>query len=145
MEALSTHLRIAGALLLLLAAAHALFPRLFRWREELARLSLLNRQIFVVHDFFIALVVAMMGSVSLLDPAALLERARLGAWALGGLALFWTARLAIQLFVYDPSLWRGNGPRTVAHVAFTALWCYLAGVYGVGMWRALPALHVAPG
>ena len=38
------------------------FPRQFRWREELARLSLLNRQIFLVHTFFIVLVVTMMGA-----------------------------------------------------------------------------------
>ena len=43
---LALHLRVAGAGLIVLALAHVLFPRRFAWREELPRLSLLNRQIF---------------------------------------------------------------------------------------------------
>ena len=136
---LSLHLRIAGALLLLLATSHVLFQRQFRWGEELARLSILNRQIFLVHNFFIVLVVALMGAVSLLAPDALLERTRLGAWVLGGLALFWATRLALQFFVYDASLWRGDRLRTTVHVVFAALWSYLTVVYGCGLWGQLAA------
>ena len=58
------HLRIAGALLLGLAAFHFVLPRELNWDEELARLSLLNRQIFLVHTFFLALILTMMGILS---------------------------------------------------------------------------------
>ncbi len=63
------HLRIAGTLLILLALAHVFFPKRFNWREELARLSLLNRQIFYVHSVFIGVVLLMMGGVSVFASA----------------------------------------------------------------------------
>ena len=60
---LALHLRITGALLLGLAAAHVAFPRRLHWKEELARLSPLNRQIFLVHCLFIVLMLVMMGGM----------------------------------------------------------------------------------
>src|SRR5260370_42230447 len=105
---LRLQLKIVGASLLLLALAHALFPRRFEWEEELSRVSLLNRQIFQVHCFFIALVLFMFGSLALFFTGALLDRTVLARIILGGIALFWLVRLIVQLFVYDSRLWRGN-------------------------------------
>ena len=41
------HLRVIGALLLVLAGAHAYFPRYFQWRKEVAGLTLLTQQVFL--------------------------------------------------------------------------------------------------
>lgn len=128
------HLRIAGCLLLALAAMHLFLPKRFNWSEELARLSLVNRQIFLVHTFFIVLVLIMMGVLSLLFGTLLLPGSPLARVVLGALALFWIARLVVQLFVYDKSLWRGDRFNTRAHLLFTALWAYLAAVYGAAFW-----------
>jgi hypothetical protein len=73
--------------------------------------------------------VAALGTVSLLDPQALLEPSRLGVWVLGGVTAFWGLRLLFQLFVYKPEIWRGNGFRTFFHVAFTAFWVYVVVIY----------------
>jgi len=127
-------LRVAGTLLLLLACAHVVFPKRFRWAEELPRLSLLNRQMFLVHTFFIALLVAFMGILSLVFPEALLERSRLGQVVLAGLTIFWGIRLLFQWLVYDRSLWRGQPFNTGVHFAFSALWIYLTTVYGWALW-----------
>ena len=66
------HLKLVGALLLALGLAHSMFGRYFNWRRELAQLSLLTRQIFLVHCFFIALLVVMIGVCSLFYTNALL-------------------------------------------------------------------------
>ena len=126
---LALHLRIAGLGLIVLAFAHLAFPRHFRWKEELARLSLLNRQIFQVHVFFIGLVLVLFGAVSLLLPEALLTPGPLSRAVLGGFTLFWSLRLIVQLFVYDSALWRGNRLYTAFHFLFTAYWTYLVAVY----------------
>ncbi len=123
------HLRIAGALQILLALLHLAFPRRFQWKEELARLSPLNRQIFMVHTFFICVVLVLFGALSLLAPETLLEPTRLARLVLGGIATFWGLRLLCQWFVYDASLWRGQRFNTVMHVLFTLLWLYLTVVY----------------
>lgn len=123
------HLRIAGALQLALALAHLFFPRRFDWGRELARLSLLNRQMFHVHTLFVCVVLAMFGALSLLAPEALLEPTALSRLVLVGIAAFWALRLYCQWFVYDPVLWRGHRFETIVHIACTLLWLYLTAVY----------------
>ena len=134
---LAFHLHFAGATLLFLAIAHAFFDRRFRWREELARLSLLNRQIFYVHTFFVALVVFLMGALCLFGTRGLLEHTFLGACLSGALCLFWLARLGCQFFVYSSELWRGKRFETLMHGLFTLAWTYYSAVFGWALWAQL--------
>ena len=46
MNTLEFHLQLAGAALLLLCGLHGVFPSRFDWKNDLARLSQLNREIF---------------------------------------------------------------------------------------------------
>lgn len=123
-------LKFAGLLLIFLSLLHAFLGKRFNWNEELARLSLLNRQIFLVHCFFIALTVGLMGALALLYTEELLQPSPLGKVIAGGLALFWATRLIFQWFVYDSALWRGHRFNTVMHIAFSGLWIFLTGVFG---------------
>ena len=123
-------LRVAGVSLLALSLLHFEFPRRFRWREELAAISLLNREIFYVHTFFVCLTVAGMGVICALAPGVLLERTRLGAWVTAGGTLFWAARLYIQFFIYSASHWRGRRFERGVHIAFSLLWTFYTAVFG---------------
>lgn len=131
---LELHLRAAGALLLLLAAVHPLMPKELRWKEDLAKLTPVNRQVFLVHVGFIVLLLILIGSLALVYAEELAAPGRLSRAVLGGLALFWGLRLLTQLFVYDRSLWRGNPRYTAVHVALTLLWIYLTAVFAWGWW-----------
>lgn len=124
------HLRIAGILLILLVFFHLFLPRRFHWKEELAHLSLLNRQIFMVHTFFICLVLLLMGLLSAFGGHLLLQPLPLARLVAGGCAAFWGIRLIFQWLIYSPELWRGQPFNTVMHGLFTALWIYLTWVYG---------------
>ena len=130
---METHLKATGVLLILLALIHVVFPKHFHWREELARLSLLNRQVMVVHTFFIALAVFLMGLLCLTSSAGL-SGTPLGKRVALGLAVFWLARLLIQLFGYSSELWRGERFETAVHVVFSALWAYLTAVFSWVAW-----------
>lgn len=132
---LEFNLRIAGALLLLLAASHVFFPKELGWKEDLAKLTLLNRQIFLVHTGFIMLILVLFGVLSLGFAADLVAPSRLAAAVLGGLTLFWGLRLITQQFIYDRALWRGNRRNTILHILATLLWIYLTAVFGCGWWR----------
>ena len=128
------HFRLAGILQILLAFIHFFFPDRLNWREELDRLSPINRQIFWVHTFFLCLVLVLIGALSAFATSTLAAPSRLGTLVLGGIFLFWFLRLLFQWFVYDASLWRGKRFNTVVHILFTVLWSYLTGVYAVGFW-----------
>lgn len=123
-------LQILGILLVALAALHLIFPRYFNWKEELAPLSLVNRQITQVHTLFIGITVALMGLL-LITSADLLLATVLGQRILTGLAFFWAVRLFCQFFIYSPKLWRGKPFETLVHIAFTMLWVTLATTFTI--------------
>src|SRR2546430_4196998 len=81
-------LRIAGVSLLGLFVLNFFVPRQFHWREEMARLSLINRRIFQVHAIFIAMILLMMGLLLVLIPGALLQPQALARSVLAGLTVF---------------------------------------------------------
>ncbi len=134
---LALHLKTVGILLLALAFAHVFFPKRFAWKKEFSNVSLLNRQIFYVHCFFISLVLVLTGMLSLVYTSLLLRRDELAKVVLGGLLVFWVARLFIQLFVYDRSLWKGHPFNTSMHILFTGMWTYYVAVYGVAFFAQL--------
>lgn len=128
-------MRFTGASLIGLAALHVFMPKRFRWKEEMARVSLLNRQIFYVHCVFICLVLVGMGLLCLVAPGSLLERTELGRWVAVGFASFWGCRLAFQWLVYDATLWRGKPFETLMHWLFTGLWLVYTGVFAWVAWE----------
>ncbi len=124
-EALAILLRIAGAGLILLAVLHVPIGRHLNWREDVARLTPINASIFHVHNFFICVVLVMMGLPCVFDPQVFLEQSRAGAWLSWSFAIFWAIRLYFQWFVYQADLWRGKRMETCMHWWFTFVWSAL--------------------
>ncbi|MFM2394895.1 MAG: hypothetical protein RLZZ546_2878 [Bacteroidota bacterium] len=118
-----THLKIIGILLVLLSLIHAVFPRYFKWDEELKSLSLINRQMMIIHTFFIAFIVFLMGIFCLMCSNEILETP-LGRKIALGFAVFWLLRLFLQFFGYSSELWKGKIFETSIHILFTMLWLY---------------------
>lgn len=124
------HLNIIGWALIPLALVHAIFPRYFGWKTELASLSLINRQLMYVHTFFIALTVLLTG-VLCVTSAHELVHTPLGQVISTGMFIFWFFRLLFQFFVYSPKLWQGKPFETAVHILFSAFWVYISGVFGL--------------
>jgi hypothetical protein len=122
------YLKTAGVLLIVLSLIHLAFPRYFRWNAELGLLSPVNRQMMYVHTTFIAFGVLLMGLLSL-SSAQELVGTPLGRKISLGLALFWTARLLVQLFGYSTKLWKGKFFETAVHIILTLLWIYFSSVF----------------
>jgi hypothetical protein len=134
---MALHLRIVGALLVVLGLSHVFFIRFFRWDRELAAVSLFTRKVFFVHTFFIALGLVLIGAASFFCASQLLEPSALSRAILVAMVVFWLCRMLVQWFVYDAAIWRGDRFRTVMHVVFSALWIYVTATYGaalVGVW-----------
>lgn len=121
-------LKIIGISLITLAFMHLFFPKYFNWKEELKSLSLINRQMMVIHTFFIALTVFLMGLICLVFSKDLLFTP-LGRALSIGLGIFWLVRLFIQFFGYSPKLWKGKRFETTMHILFSFLWIYFSIVF----------------
>ena len=126
-------LQTLGIVLILLALVHVIVPRYFHWKEELAGLSLINREIMGVHTFFIAVTVFLMG-ILLVSSAELLTTTLLGRRICGGMAFFWGLRLVCQFCWYSSENWKGKAFETVMHVLFTMLWLTLTVVLTLAAW-----------
>ncbi|XDD50638.1 hypothetical protein AB3N59_02190 [Leptospira sp. WS92.C1] len=91
---------------------------------------MINRQIFYIHTFFIALIILLMGVLCFSSSAELTETI-LGKRVSLGFAIFWTARLLIQFFGYSSELWKGKPFETTIHIIFSIFWIYVSAVF----WR----------
>jgi hypothetical protein len=132
-------LRVAGAAILVLAALYPIYPRRFRWSEQLQRVELLTRQVFWVHIGFIVILLVLQGILLVAFPRLLLEPNGAATALLVGMLAFWLYRLIAQLFAYnDPELWRDRPAHLAVHVVFTLLWLAISAVLG---WALLVQLR----
>ena len=130
-EALPILLRMAGVGLITLALLHIPISRHLKWSEDVARLTPVNASIFHVHNFFICLVLILMGLPCVFDPQVFIEKSRAGAWVSWSFAAFWAARLYCQWFVYRADLWRGKRMETRVHWWFTFVWLALTTLFSL--------------
>ena len=131
------HLRIVGMVMAGLVIVNVCVPARFHWREEMARISLLNRQIFQAHAVFLVLTLGLISALLLTCGDALLEPTRLSRAILIGLTIFWTLRLVMQWGFFSPALWRGHRFNTAMHYLFSAIWVYVSTVFAAALWTTL--------
>jgi hypothetical protein len=136
-ETLVAHLQAGGVVMAALVVMNLFVPSRFHWREEMSRLSLVNRQIFQVHSVFLVLTLGLFSALLLTCASALIEPTRLSRAVLIGLTIFWGLRMVMQWCFYSPELWRGHRFNTVVHYVFSALWIYLTSVFAVALWMNL--------
>ena len=122
------HFKIIGFLLIALALVHVTFPKRFNWDKELNSISLINKQMMLVHTFFIALILFLMGLLCLISSKELIDTG-LGKKISLGLGIFWIIRLLVQFFGYSTSLWKGKKFETIMHVIFSLFWVYLSIIF----------------
>ena len=136
-DTLLVHLRIIGVVMASLVVVNLMVPWRFHWREEMSRLSLLNRQIFQAHNVFLILTLALFSALLLTCGPALLEPTRLSRAVLAGLTMFWGLRMLMQWCFYSPLIWRGHRFNTVMHYVFSVTWVYVTTVFGAALWVTL--------
>ena len=108
MQFLVPMLRAAGGIHLAIAAANLGLPRRLHYRENLARVSPIVRQIFAVHSVYIVYVVLVFAALCLFFAPQLADGQGLNRFLAATMAVFWLARVPVQWFYYDAELRRQN-------------------------------------
>ena len=80
-------IQISGIIMLLISILHCGCPRYFNWKISLSKLDLLHRQIYIVHTFFIGLIVFLMGILCISLPTEL-QNTQLGKYISFGFGIF---------------------------------------------------------
>jgi hypothetical protein len=125
-----TLLVLAGLGQLALAFGSLAIPRILRWKEDTDRLRPLTRQVFWTYATYIWVTNVAFGLLSLAAPDWLLDGSGLACAVASYVALYWGARLFVQLFYFDRSaappglFYRG------AEAALVGLFVFLTAVYG---------------
>jgi hypothetical protein len=125
---LEPFLWVAGVLQWLIAFSNAFAARLFRYRENMAKVTPFVREVFIVQNVYIMATVATFGVICILFAPELTGQSALGRFLSGFLAIFWGGRIIIQLFFYDKDVKRS---RPIANVAFLATFIYLSGLFAI--------------
>ena len=118
----------AGAVQLLILGANFVLPKKLSCRENLARVSPMIREVFIVHWVYIVLVLGIFTSLSFWFAPELAGASRLGRYLSAVIAVFWLLRVPIQLFFYDSELRRLN---RFGDVVFLIAFSYVGVVFSV--------------
>ena len=129
-DSIEPALMIAGLLHFGILIASALVPRVLDWRTELARLSALSRHLIWVHGAFIVLVIIGFGAVTLVAREDLAGGSLAGRAFCAFVAIFWLARLCVQLFLFDARPYLTRTFYKIGYHGLTVVFTYLAIVYG---------------
>lgn len=119
-------IQLAGALHLVVAAANFALPGILRYRENLTKVSPIIRQIFLVHAFFIVLILVGIGLLCLCFPNEMCGSSSLGRFLSGFLALFWSLRVVIQFGFYDRAIKKEH---PIGNFCFSTIFSYFAVVF----------------
>ena len=118
---------IAGFVQLAIALANFVLPRKLNYRENLARLAPMVRQIFIVHSGYIVGIVVLFAAITFGFAPELAGGRGLGRFLAASIAVFWACRLPLQVFYYDSELRRRN---RASDVAITVALLFLVVTYG---------------
>ena len=108
MRTLVVALWIGGLVQLAIVVGNLVLPQKLKYRENLARVAPIIRQIFVVHCGYVVGIVLLFAVVSLGFATELASGRGLGRFLAASMAMFWICRLPLQLFYYDAALRRAN-------------------------------------
>lgn len=134
MKTMLPYIQIAGVIQLVIASANIVLPKKLEYGANIARMSNICRQVFVVHSIYIGGLLVALGALCLAFAPDLAGASPLGRSLTVFLAVFWGARIFIQLFYYDATVKREN---PLGHIFFLTLFVFLTGVF------TLTALEIA--
>jgi len=119
---------IAGGVHLAIAASNFWVPGILDYRENLAKLSPIVRQVFVVHSIYTVLVLLGFSGLCFFFAPELAIGAPLGRFLSACLALFWLLRVVLQFAYYDREL---RAKYRLGDVAYTMAISCLGVVFAV--------------
>jgi hypothetical protein len=128
MNILRLCLLAAGCIQVAIALANFYLPGKLRYRENMARVTPIVRQVFFTHAVYIVGIVLLFAAVTFGFARELASGHGLGRFLAAAMCVFWLFRVPLQIFYYDGSLRRAN---RLGDAAMLVALAFLAATYGV--------------
>ena len=129
-EILPTLILLAGLGQFSLLFVASLLPSKLRWREELAPLPRMHRQMHWIYAGYVVLAFTTFALISVTLPHELASGTPLARSLCGYIAVFWSVRLCLQ-GVFDATPYLTAWWLKLGYRMLTVLFTYLAVVYAV--------------
>lgn len=134
--------QLAGLAHFSILIASALTPGALDWKRHLAALPPFLRTLFWVYGAFIVLTVASLGTLTLVHADAMAAGEPVARSLCAFIAIFWLARLGVQLFVFDARPFLTTWFYKVGYHALTVAFTAFVVIYG---WAAIfPGRSILP-
>jgi hypothetical protein len=132
---LQTYLAAAALLHFAVLSASASVPKGLNWRVNLAPLHPFLRRLFWIYGVFIVIVIVSFGILTLIHRDAMATGEPVARSLCAFIAFFWTARLFVQLFVFDARPFLTNWFYKTGYRALTAVFVYFVAVYSYAFFK----------
>ena len=133
---MKTLLYLAAILQLFILIASAQVPRIFDWRGSLAPLPPFLRRLFWVYGGFIVLTIVAFAALTFLHASEMAAGTPIARSLCGFIAIFWAARLWVQLAIFDARPFLTNWFYKLGYHGLTIIFTALVAIYG---WVAIAA------
>jgi len=121
---------VLGAMQLLVLMASFQVPARLRWKEELPRLSPLNRKLMWTNGSFIVLTIVAFGTLTLALHRSFINREPAAIGIASFAFTFWILRILVDCFYYKQSDWPEGEQFVIGHALLNSLFAFLALGYG---------------
>ncbi len=109
-------LKFAAAGQFIIAVLGLCLSHLLHWKDDIARMPLLIREVFLIHGWFISLTLGIFSVLTWRFAPDIAHGAHeFLRWFAAGVALFWGVRCVMQWTHYSREHWRGIPSRTAVH------------------------------
>jgi hypothetical protein len=128
-------LKIVAILQLSVAVLNLFLTRILKWQEDLDKMSLLPKQVFNVHSWFISIMLVIFGVLTFRFADLMVSgQSEPALWIAAAGGIFWGIRTVIQMGYYSRSHWWGKTGRTVIHIALLLVYSAMSATY---LWPCL--------
>ena len=107
---------------LAIAVINLRLVKLLGWEQDLAKVSLLVREVFHVHKWFISIILVIFAVMTLRFSGELAGGSEMGRWLAGCIGGFWAIRTWMQWGFYSAEHRRETRGRNAVHWTLTV--CY---------------------
>ncbi|WP_183574826.1 hypothetical protein HDF18_00215 [Mucilaginibacter sp. X5P1] len=128
---IDTLLRVAGLAQIALVAGSFAIPKVLNWRNELAKVQPLIKQMFWTYAAYILVINLCFGLLSVFGSKELVNGSVLALLITGFIAIYWISRVLIQFLYFDRTNFPAGKWNKLAEVLLVALFIFLSIVYSL--------------
>ncbi|MGK0185178.1 MAG: hypothetical protein ACI9R3_000953 [Verrucomicrobiales bacterium] len=105
---------------LIIAGINMRLDRILGWENDLKKLPKLLQEVFVVHKWFISIILLIFGVITIRFAGDIANAEyEMTRWFAAGVGIFWGIRTLIQWAYYGWDNWRGKARETTIHWILT--------------------------